>query len=1197
MSTGIANINLPIYEVIDGNIKVPISISFSTGGIKVNQLPTCLGIGWNLNCGGMIYQKVNGLDDLGGNEGDIPSSGNYVDPENSAVSPIANQTINTISEFLAYADAPPPVPLPNPYYNISFAKRFLGKIIDGWIDGEADEFKLSLPTVSNTLFFDQQAQEFKTSHIDGLNIYNWPNAVSETWLLKDKTGLDYYFAAPLNYKNPLYYNPHAIPSGYPTNPTDGYFIKNTVLNDIWPLGQIHDVKTDRNVDFIYSRTTTTIPNMNHGSSGYQLGYVQGVLTGINNGISGSVLDFYERQEAQMDEIQFSNGKVQFTYDATQQNQYGPKLLKNIKVVNAANQTIKTISFFYVQKPTIGSGGTIDYVNTCNFLEKITETIIVNSVEQHTDLYKFEYTEDLNFPKRFSFAQDKWGLYNGENQNTTFFPMDVLQLWNAQNAASVGADRAISESHSKQGNLKTVIYPTKGKAEFLYESNMAGVTPWGGLRVKQVNYKPMNGQPDIVSKYLYDNSSVQTINPVYYKQHYYLNSPDNNTIITVTGNSITPTGFNGSNGIFYTKVDDLSDDINQGRTVHNFTVVGELPYWSESDAFAGPKTSNLHEFGPLETRTETFRYNQVTQQEELISRNDNSIVPINDLNTSIDNIHGYWSSYTVSPFALYFAGNDPYSVNPYPTMNMDPFEQRFKFYSDAYLPVERVNTLYESGSLLVNTDEFEYDLQTGLVKLQRKFSSTGDITEIRVKFAKDYTVFNNSSNSWDIMLQNTLAASPIEISLFEKKAGESSFSLTKSTLYKYQNNNIKEVYELETDRAVTNFTAAYNTSSQFVYDSRYSRKFEVLSFDINNNPTLVQDNKKSIAYFYDHNNSYATAMVENAGNLNDVAYTSFETPTTGNWNYAGTLVEPGFTITGKKAYSLSTGNITKANLNSGMQYAVSYWSDNGAKNVSGFSSIAGRTVNGFTYYEHKINAVTSITISGTGNIDELRLYPVTARMVSQTYNPLIGMSSQCDANNRISYYEYDSFNRLAIIRDQDGKVLKKICYNYSGQAEDCNSPCPSNSQPSWQNTGNVRCQVNSSCGYTGYQEVEQQDINSCTNSGTQWILGTYNPTACGTSPYTQVDVVNNSGTSGLYIKYTAVNSPYNEYIFPIPASSGPLGCIPGGKGKPYNIQVYHPGFPPLLTYTLGGTTVSGTPANFNGILIGPFTKTLTINYDF
>jgi YD repeat-containing protein len=58
------------------------------------------------------------------------------------------------------------------------------------------------------------------------------------------------------------------------------------------------------------------------------------------------------------------------------------------------------------------------------------------------------------------------------------------------------------------------------------------------------------------------------------------------------------------------------------------------------------------------------------------------------------------------------------------------------------------------------------------------------------------------------------------------------------------------------------------------------------------------------------------------------------------------------------------------------------------------------------------------------------------VTTYTYAPLVGITSQSDANNRTTYYEYDGFNRLQHIRDDDNNILKKYCYNYAGQSIDC-----------------------------------------------------------------------------------------------------------------------------------------------------------------
>jgi hypothetical protein len=63
------------------------------------------------------------------------------------------------------------------------------------------------------------------------------------------------------------------------------------------------------------------------------------------------------------------------------------------------------------------------------------------------------------------------------------------------------------------------------------------------------------------------------------------------------------------------------------------------------------------------------------------------------------------------------------------------------------------------------------------------------------------------------------------------------------------------------------------------------------------------------------------------------------------------------------------------------------------------------------------------------IDEVRIYPADAQMVSFTYNPMLGMTSQCDARNQVSYYEYDALDRLLLIRDENRKIIKLFEYKY------------------------------------------------------------------------------------------------------------------------------------------------------------------------
>jgi YD repeat-containing protein len=54
---------------------------------------------------------------------------------------------------------------------------------------------------------------------------------------------------------------------------------------------------------------------------------------------------------------------------------------------------------------------------------------------------------------------------------------------------------------------------------------------------------------------------------------------------------------------------------------------------------------------------------------------------------------------------------------------------------------------------------------------------------------------------------------------------------------------------------------------------------------------------------------------------------------------------------------------------------------------------------------------------------------TSLITAYTYSPLVGMTSSTDPSGVTTYYEYDTFARLKLIKDDKGKILKIFDYHY------------------------------------------------------------------------------------------------------------------------------------------------------------------------
>jgi hypothetical protein len=233
-----------------------------------------------------------------------------------------------------------------------------------------------------------------------------------------------------------------------------------------------------------------------------------------------------------------------------------------------------------------------------------------------------------------------------------------------------------------------------------------------------------------------------------------------------------------------------------------------------------------------------------------------------------------------------------------------------------------------------------------------------------------------------------------------------------------------------------FTNAAISGNTIAVDGRYQNE-SFYKFSSGDPQQVISRDGLPNSYLWDYKNSEPIAKIVNA-TIDQIAYTSFEADGSGSWTIGSATRDATTSITGSQSYNLTNGSCSRTGLTSGSTYIVSYWSKTGSSfTVTGSTATKqGKTIsiNGgtWTYFEHTVTGTTSVTVSGTGDIDELRLYPSNAQMTTYTYTPLVGMTASCDVDNRVSYFYYDALGRLRYVKDQDGNIIKTTEYHYMGQ---------------------------------------------------------------------------------------------------------------------------------------------------------------------
>lgn len=477
------------------------------------------------------------------------------------------------------------------------------------------------------------------------------------------------------------------------------------------------------------------------------------------------------------------------------------------------------------------------------------------------------------------------------------------------------------------------------------------------------------------------------------------------------------------------------DSSNGSTVYRFS--------GTEDFYGGGSSPYLHPF-KLNWRAglvsqKTYRYNAGTMQLVMLDSNDHISVPIQAGITR--GIKACYSDYCPIPGPGFNYFN--YQLPTY-------FTERF------YCKTSTQQYFDSSGSLLTRKEFIPGSSRHTLPTELRTFSKAGILVKEKISYSFDYDTLNCISPEAKGIrcLQRNHMLLPVEKLTISSIDGVDHITAATLLTYKADTPVPDRIFEIRLPEPLPLhlFNSSHILAGNFNKDSRYAETVYFKQYDRNLNllealsPGQPARSWQWLPY-QQHPICEATGATQD-----ELAYTSFEAEEPDSWKskqpYANAIIKapkpttalsfslmpnPAYSVTGNNSWDLGKGSLYKSGPGKGRSYILSYWSRAGAQSISGASSkiTTGNKSNGWTYFEHSL-VITgdTIVLSGTGLIDELRLYPPGASINTYTYTPLVGLSSACDSNNRIMYYEYDDQGRLMHIRDGKRNIRKKMEYNYA-----------------------------------------------------------------------------------------------------------------------------------------------------------------------
>jgi len=1086
--TGVPEISIPIYTITEGSLSVPISLSYHSSGIKVDEVASNVGLGWSLNAGGMLTRTVNGGPDEGmtgsiiGSRSPYARSGWYKD-------------YGFPSELTACRPRPlsieGPVAGVNP--NWGGCRQLFLEAAKGIIDTEPDLFTFNVNGVSGKFYFDRGRQMHMIPesdfNIEPINSPTWFYA----WRIISPDGARYFFGGAAVERS------CSDPGGQSGN-------KQTSTSTTWYLYRIESANGEDWINFTYSDDNYSFgnrvghsvtfrgkdsrsPNMGVGNYGDLIGdyddapnelitnTVNGkFLSGITTSSGHTSVSFVQSTNLREDISFYDGGAI---YSATSANTTS-KSLKFINInMGSLCKRFELSQDYFPSAVCTGCTG----IWLGGFDQK---RLRLNWVRESTcagvealPKYEFFYEPTL-LPRRYSLARDVYGYYNGAESNRgllpNFYNPVITNIY-----YSGGSSRTVNEAPSKAGILTKIKYPTGGSADFFYEAHREedNAALVGGLRVKTIANSDGFGQ--ITTKNFNYASGRVFFNPQSYAYQY----PNNNFVFSGASLGGLDFGVQYVSALFPPLWSSHGYHIGYGEVKVSETGNGSTTYFfrNTTPSVINPSQYPLRPVVAVGSTSEQLKVEVKTEGNLLVSSTLSSSSgigvssSIQPLKVALVNCLNY-STLVDIEFGIF----SEYSVDAYRYLPVLQTEIRDGLTQQTTLAYDVVPK-HNSPRIIEMTDS-----KAAVHRTERIFASDPGSSAPVAMYAPSDPNFKNMLSSV-IEQRSYVNGSITSKSTSQYTQRGTSILQTNSRVYPSgQTDFIETQYKYNDNLDLTNVVASntginkgylwgYNNSLPIAEATNAENtKISVNSNAINNifipisgvspqsiSRTFVVDYTGSVVLKMGVTGSPAfTSYLDYSGALGNGTLTLTNGQSCGYNQVIFSNVSPGtYTISMTLRASSGGANVISCGQ---IDYPYTNFSSTGSQEFfyEGFEELAGmETQNPHTGKKYKLGSyyvpftkpngrnyiveywylsgsiwvyatspyTNGMTLSGGTAIDDVRVYPSDARMKTYTYDPGLGISSVLDENGRILYYNYDTLGRLSYIKNEQGGIEKQYSYNY------------------------------------------------------------------------------------------------------------------------------------------------------------------------